>query len=65
MAGTLIEVLKLAESANLLLQSFHSGQNVMEDVYLQLLQEDQAHGFQRFDLDPESASDAVSGDPSS
>jgi len=62
-AGTIIEVLQLAESAKLTLQSIHSGQNETEDVYLQLLQEDEAHGFQRFDLAAARADNAVPGDP--
>ena len=63
-AGALADVLKLADSANLLLQDVHCGQNETENAYLQLLQEDEAHGFQRFDLDAGHADDAVSGDPS-
>ena len=61
-AGALAEVLQLAEAAKLPLQAIHSGQNETEDVYLQLLQEDEAHGFHRFDLNAVSANDAVSGD---
>ena len=63
-AGCLAEVLKLADEAHLALQSIRSGQNETEDVYLQLLQEDEAHGFHRFDLDAERPNDAVSGDSS-
>jgi ABC-2 type transport system ATP-binding protein len=46
-SGALAEVLKLIEARNLILQAIHSGQNVTENAYLQLLQEDKAHGFQR------------------
>jgi len=63
-ADALAEVLKLVESAKLLLQDIHCGQNETENAYLQLLQEDQAHGFQRFDLDARHAADALPGDPS-
>ena len=62
-AGTLAEVLKLIESANVTLGTIHSGKNETENAYLQLLQEDEAHGFHRFDLDTRHATDAVSGDP--
>ncbi|MHC4460964.1 MAG: ABC transporter ATP-binding protein [Planctomycetota bacterium] len=43
----LAKVLKLIDTSNLSLQAIHSGQNATEDAYLQLLQEDEAHGFQR------------------
>jgi ABC-2 type transport system ATP-binding protein len=43
----LAEVLKLVDASNLTLQAIHSGQNATENAYLQLLQEDEAHGFQR------------------
>jgi len=43
----LAEVLKLIDASNLSLQAVHSGQNATENAYLQLLQEDEAHGFQR------------------
>ncbi len=43
----LAEVLKLVDASNLALQAIHSGQNATENAYLQLLQEDEAHGFQR------------------
>ncbi len=63
-ARALAEVLGLVDSANLLLQDVHCGQNETENAYLQLLQEDEAHGFHRFDLDAGHADDAVAGDPS-
>ncbi len=62
-ARALAEVLQLADSANLPLQDVHCGQNETENAYLQLLQEDQAHGFQRFDLDARREDDALPGDP--
>ena len=46
-ARALAEVLKLVDESNLKLQAIHSGQNATENAYLQLLQEDEAHGFQR------------------
>jgi hypothetical protein len=63
-ADALAEVLKLIDSANLLLQDVHGGRSETEDAYLQLLQEDEAHGFQRFDLDLRHADDALPGDRS-
>jgi hypothetical protein len=61
-AGTMAEVLRLAEAAQLALQNVQSSENETEDVYLRLLQEDEAHGFQRFHLDAESGDDALRGD---
>ena len=61
-AGALADVLKLVESANLSLQAVHSGQNETENAYLQLLQEDEAHGFQRFNIDSRPTPDAPVGD---
>ena len=43
----LAEVLKLVDASNLALKAIHSGQNATENAYLQLLQENEAHGFQR------------------
>jgi ABC-2 type transport system ATP-binding protein len=43
----LAEVLRLVDAGNLSLQAIHSGQNATENAYLQLLQEDEAHGFHR------------------
>ena len=62
-ASVLAEVLKLTGSANLVLQAIHSGQNETENAYLQLLQEDEAHGFQRFDFADELRPDTLPGDP--
>jgi ABC-2 type transport system ATP-binding protein len=44
---SLAEVLKLVDVKNLSLQAVHSGQNATENAYLQLLQEEEAHGFHR------------------
>jgi ABC-2 type transport system ATP-binding protein len=63
-AGALAEVLKLIESAPVTLLGIHSGLNQTENAYLQLLQEDEAHGFQRFDLDVRHSNHAANGDPS-
>jgi ABC-2 type transport system ATP-binding protein len=46
-ARALADVLKLVDASNLSLQAIHSGRNATENAYLQLLQEDEAHGFQR------------------
>jgi len=62
-ADALANVLRLVDSGNLTLQSIHSGHNETENAYLQLLEEDEAHGFQRFDLDAQLADDALLGDP--
>jgi len=62
-ASALAEVLRMVDAAKLSLQSIHSGLNETEHAYLQLLQEDEAHGFYRFDLHAKCAPDAVSGHP--
>lgn len=49
-AAALSEVLAKVTEAGLPLLSIHSGRNETENAYLQLLEEDEAHGFQRFDL---------------
>ena len=46
-SSALAEVLKLVDGGNLSLQAIHSGRNATENAYLQLLQEDEAHGFGR------------------
>jgi ABC-2 type transport system ATP-binding protein len=43
----LADVLRLVDACDLSLRAIHSGQNVTENAYLQLLQEDEAHGFHR------------------
>jgi ABC-2 type transport system ATP-binding protein len=49
-AAVLSELLRRADALQCTLHGVHSGQNETENAYLQLLQEDQAHGFRRFDL---------------
>jgi len=61
-AALLAELLKLVDAAGLPLAAIHSGLHETENAYLQLLQEDQSHGFQRFDLRPRHADAPVSGD---
>ena len=46
-SGALAEVLKLIDDGNLSLQAIYSSRNATENAYLQLLQEDEAHGFDR------------------
>ncbi len=46
-SGALAQVLGLVDASNLTLQTIHCGQNETENAYLQLLQEDEAHGFGR------------------
>jgi ABC-2 type transport system ATP-binding protein len=64
-ADALTDVMKMIDSSNVTLQAIHSGQNETEYAYLQLLQEDSAHGFQRFDIDARHEDDAIHGDSSS
>ena len=61
-ALALAEVLQLIDSGGVSLQSIGSGQNETEYAYLQLLQEDSAHGFRRFDFQAPHVVDADSGD---
>ena len=61
-AAALAEVLQLIDSSGVSLQSVGSGQNETEYAYLQLLQEDSAHGFRRFDLQGSHVVDADPGD---
>jgi hypothetical protein len=61
-AAALAAVLQLIDAAGVSLQSVGSGQNETEYAYLQLLQEDSAHGFRRFDLRGSDNVDADSGD---
>jgi ABC-2 type transport system ATP-binding protein len=61
-AGTLAEVLQRVDAAQITLLSVHTAQHETENAYLQILQEDEAHGFQRFDLVAGSADDADTGD---
>jgi ABC-2 type transport system ATP-binding protein len=61
-AGCLAELLRHVDASDCSLQAVQTGQNETEYAYLQLLQEDQAHGFNRFDLRLASAVDAGRGD---
>ena len=61
-AAALGQILNLVAAENLSLQAIHSGQNDTENAYLQLLQEDEAHGFQRFALHADGQGHALSGD---
>ena len=54
-------LLRLIDAAEVPLRAIHSDRNDTEEAYLQLLQEDQAHGFQRFDFGSEPADDADNG----
>ncbi len=46
-SGILADVLKLIDADDVSLGAIYMGQNTTENAYLQLLQEDQAHGFDR------------------
>jgi ABC-2 type transport system ATP-binding protein len=46
-AGVLAGILALVEGEGVSLSAIRTGQNTTEDAYLQLLQEDHAHGFDR------------------
>jgi len=61
-AAALAAVLKLIDSNGVSLQTIGSGQNETEHAYLQLLQEDHAHGFRRFDFQNTAGDDATAGD---
>jgi ABC-2 type transport system ATP-binding protein len=60
-AAALADVLAVVAAAGVSLQGIHSGSNDTEHAYLQLLQEDEAHGFHRFELGGADASAAVPG----
>jgi ABC-2 type transport system ATP-binding protein len=61
-ASALAEVLRHVDSSGCSLRTIHSGQNETEHAYLQLLQEDEAHGFNRFDIRLPHAMDARRSD---
>lgn len=61
-ADALADVLKLIHSSQLNLQAIHSGLNETENAYLQLLQEDESHGFHRFDTDARASHAPLPGD---
>jgi ABC-2 type transport system ATP-binding protein len=62
-AAALAEVLKQVETAQVALRAIHSGVNDTEHAYLQLLQEEEAHGFHRFDFEVRPAAQPVPGPP--
>lgn len=61
-AAALAKILELVDAAGLTLQSIQSAHNDTEHAYLQLLQEDQAHGFRRFEFPQRHGADAGAGD---
>jgi ABC-2 type transport system ATP-binding protein len=61
-ASALAKVLEVVDAAGLTLQSIQSAHNDTEHAYLQLLQEDQAHGFRRFEFEKRHGADAGAGD---
>jgi ABC-2 type transport system ATP-binding protein len=61
-AAAMAEVLKIIDAGGLSLQAIGSGQSETEYAYLQLLQEDSAHGFRRFDFQAQAISHADPGD---
>lgn len=61
-AGVLAKLLIDLKDHGLSLKSLRSGASETEDAYLHLLQEDQAHGFRRFDFQAAGGSDAGASD---
>lgn len=55
------ELMGLLDNRSLQLRAIRSGYNETEDAYLQLLQEDHAHGFRRFDFQTLAGNDARPG----
>jgi ABC-2 type transport system ATP-binding protein len=62
-AAAMAELLRVIDAGGLSLQAIGSGQNETEYAYLQLLQEDSAHGFRRFDFQAPTVAHADPGDP--
>ena len=62
-AAAMAELLRVIDASGLSLQAIGSGQNETEYAYLQLLQEDSAHGFRRFDFQAPAVPHADPGDP--
>ncbi len=62
-ADMLADVLRIVSANRLTLHAVRSGQNETENAYLQLLQEDQSHGFQRFALAAPPQASAPDGHP--
>jgi ABC-2 type transport system ATP-binding protein len=61
-AAALVQVLQQVEAGGLSLSAVSSGLNETENAYLQLLQEDQSHGFRHIDLDAPRGLDAAGSD---
>jgi ABC-2 type transport system ATP-binding protein len=61
-AGVMAEVLQRVAASDVSLRSIGAGQSDTESAYLQLLQEDRAYGFRRFDFQTPSVPDADAGD---
>jgi ABC-2 type transport system ATP-binding protein len=61
-ARAVADLMGLLDNRSLALRAIRSGYNETEDAYLQLLQEDHAHGFRRFDFQSLTGTDARSGD---
>jgi ABC-2 type transport system ATP-binding protein len=61
-ARCLARVLELVDQTGLEIESIRSGVGATEDAYLQLLQEDQAHGFKRFQQSPRPDDASVGAD---
>ncbi len=62
-AAALAELLQCVDGSGCSLHAIQSGRNETEHAYLQLLQEDQAHGFNRFDIQLPPSMDASRSDP--
>ena len=62
-AAVLAEVLRRVDGSGCALHAIQTGRNDTEHAYLQLLQEDHAHGFNRFDIRLADAMDAGRSDP--
>jgi hypothetical protein len=61
-AAALAKVLQLVDASGLTLHCVQSAHNDTEHAYLLLLQEDQAHGFRRFEFQKRRGADAGPGD---
>lgn len=61
-AGAMAEVLQCVAASGVLLRSMGAGAGDTESAYLQLLQEDRAYGFRRFDFQAPVVPDADAGD---
>ncbi|MHB8864338.1 MAG: ABC transporter ATP-binding protein [Pirellulaceae bacterium] len=61
-AGVMAKMLQIIDASGLTLHTIGSGQSETEYAYLQLLHEDSAHGFRRFDFQAQAISHADPGD---